>query len=205
MRILPFVLICILLLPVPALAADTDAVEQALPPSAREIMGDVTVRDAPGAGLWQRIVQWAAGALSGELKKAARSAAVALAVTLLCSVATALSGDGKAPEYVLLGGALAIMGVCMGDMRSFLAQAQTALLELSDFSKALLPAIAAGAAAGGKAASAAAKYAASMLFLDILMALGEKLVLPMIYLYLAAGAGEAAFGGLATGRILLYS
>ncbi len=192
MRVLTIILIFVLLLPVPALAADTGAVEEALPPSARAILGDAKVEGAAGGGLWHKLGAWVLGALEGEAKTAARSAAVALAVTLLCSVGAALSPDGKAPGYILLGGAMAIMAVCAGDMRSFLAQARTALLELSDFSKALLPAIAAGAAAGGKAASAAAKYAASALFMDVLISVGIRLVLPMIYAYAAAGAAHAA-------------
>ena len=206
MRALIVILIFLLLAPVQALAADTDQVEQALPPSAREILGEVTVRGAAGTGLWHRLGAWVMGALEGQFKTAVRSAAVALAVALLCSVAGALSGKGKTPEYVLLGGALAIMAVCAGDMRSFLAQTKTALLELSDFSRALLPAIAAGAAAGGKAASAAAKYAASALFMDVLMNVGIKLVLPMIYAYAAACAAHAALpSGALGGPVKLIS
>ena len=192
MKTLTVILIFLLLAPIPALAADAGAVEEALPPSARDILGDATVNDAAGGGLWHKIGAWVMDALGGQFKAAARSAAVALAVALLCSVAAALSDDGKTPEYVLLGGALAIMAVCAGDMRSFLGQAEAALFELSDFSKALLPAIAAGAAAGGRAASAAAKYAASALFMDVLMTVGIKFVLPMIYAYAAASAAQAA-------------
>ena len=118
MRALTVFLIFLLLSPVPALAADAGAVEEALPPSARQILGDATVNDAAGGGLWHKLGAWVMDALGGQLKAAARSAAVALAVALLCSVAAALSGDGKTPEYVLLGGALAIMAVCAGDKRT---------------------------------------------------------------------------------------
>ena len=51
MRVLTVILIFLLLAPIPALAADTDEVEQALPPSAREILGDATVRGAAGGGV----------------------------------------------------------------------------------------------------------------------------------------------------------
>ncbi len=192
MRTVLFLLICALLLPVPAMAAEAEAVEQALPESARAIMGDVGVYEAAGGGLWRRIWSWAVEALSGQLKAAARSACVALAVTLLCSLAAALSEGGKAPEYVLLGGAMAIMAVCAGDMRSFLGQTRQALAELSDFSRALLPTIAGASAAGGHGASAAAKYAASALFMDVLMTVGMDVVLPLIYTYAAASAANAA-------------
>ena len=193
MRTIAIFLIFCFLLTTPALAAtDTDAVEEALPEAAREILGDITVSNVRSGGVWQRIWQWVLSALQGQLAAAARSACVALAVTLLCSVAAALSEGGKTPEYILLGGALAIMAVCAGDMRSFLAQAQSALLELSDFSKALLPAIAASAAAGGHGAAAAARYAASALFMDVLMTVGIQVILPMIFAYAAASTANAA-------------
>ena len=187
-----FLLFC-LLLPAPALAADTDAVEQALPETARQILGDMTVEEASeDGGIWQRLWQWVLSALGGQLTAAARSACVALAVALLCSLAGALGEGGKSSEYVILGGALAIMAACAGDMRSFLGQAQEALLGLSDFSKALLPTVAASATAGGHAASAGARYAASALFLDVLMSLGLHVILPVIYAYAAASTANAA-------------
>ncbi len=192
MKTIALLLIFCFVLPVPALAAETDQVEQALPESARTILGDATVADASGGGLWQRIWDWVLSALSGQIGAAARSACVALAVTVLCSLAGALSENGKASEYVILGGALAVMAACAGDMRSFLGQARTALLELSDFSRALLPTIAASAAAGGHGAAAAARYAASALFMDILINAGIQVVLPVIYAYAAASAANAA-------------
>lgn len=186
-----FLIFCFLL-PVPALAVDTDAVEDALPGSARQIIGDATVDGSTDGSVWRRIWDWTLSALSGRLSTAARSASVALAVAMLCSLAGAVSEDGKTSGYVVLGGALAIMGACAGDMRSFLGQAEQALLELSDFSKALLPTVAAAAAASGRAASAAARYAASAVFLDVLMGLGLRVVLPVIYAYAAAATANAA-------------
>ncbi len=182
-----------LCLSVPALAVDTGEMEQALPESAKEILGDVTVDEASrGDGLWQRIWDWTVSALSGYLSSAARSAAVALAVTLLCSMAGALSETGKTSGYVLLGGTLAIMAACAGDIRSFLGQTEAALGELSDFSKALLPTVAASAAAMGRGASGAARYAASALGMDVLMTVSIKVALPVIRVYAAASAAEAA-------------
>ena len=193
MRAVAVLLIFLFLLPAPALAVDTDEVEHALPESAREILGDVTVDEASeGGGVWQRLWQWVTGALHEKLSQAARSACVALSVALLCSLAGAVSEDGKTSEYVILGGALAIMAACAGDMKSFLGQTQQALLELSDFSKALLPTVAASAAASGHGAAAAARYAASALFLDVMMGVGLRLILPCIYAYAAASTAHAA-------------
>ncbi len=196
MRALCAILILLLLAPVPALAVDTDAVEQALPDAAREILGDVTVKDGlTAAKLWERVWSWTQRALAEQAGKAAKSACVALTVALLCSMAGAVSADGRTPEYVILGGALAIMGACAGDIRSYLAQVQTALADLAGFSKTLLPTVAAAAAAGGHGAAGAARYAASALFIDVLMTVGTGAVMPMIYAYAAASTAAAALPG----------
>jgi stage III sporulation protein AE len=176
-----------------AWAVDTDALEQALPESAQEILGDVTLSDIQsGQGVWQKVWDWIKQQGKTQLFQAARSAGVALSVTLLCSVAASSSADGKTPDYVLLGGALAIMGCCAGDIQSFLSQVQTALVEIQDFSKALLPCIAAAATATGHGASGAARYAASALFLDVLMTVANQVVIPMIQAYGVVSTAHAA-------------
>lgn len=177
----------------PALGVDTSALEEALPSSVREVLGDITVSDViAGEGLWKTAAGWIKEQGMAFVSDALRSAGVTLAVTLLCSVAGAASPDGKTPEYVILGGALAIFGMCAGDMRSFLDQVQTALTELSDFSRALLPCVAAASTAVGKGASGAARYAVSALSLDVLMTVGTGLVLPLISAYAAASTAHAA-------------
>ena len=181
------------LLTAPALAVDVSEMETALPETAREILGDVTVQDMmTGGDVMQSVKDWCGSQISRAAAGAARSACIVLSVTLLCSVAAAISPEGKMPEYVLWGGALAVFGVCAGDISAFLEQVQRALIELSDFSKALFPCIAASATAVGKAASGAARYAASALFLDVLMTVSQRLILPIIYAYAALSTASAA-------------
>ncbi|MCD7845445.1 MAG: hypothetical protein LUG57_06280 [Oscillospiraceae bacterium] len=184
----------------PALAVDTDEVEQALPEAAQEILGETTVSDAvSGVGLFKTIWQWAVSAAGEQLSRAAKSACTALSVALLCSLAGAVSESGKTPDFAVMAGALAIMSCCAGGMTSFLGQTEAALAELSDFSKALLPCIAAASAAAGSGAAGAARYTASALGLDVLMTLGVQAILPLIYAYAAVSAADAALPGGALG------
>lgn len=193
MKKLLLLFLCVLLLTTPALAVDTDALEDAMPETARDVFGDVTVRDMlSGEGVFDRLWEWASAKAAGFVSDAARSALTVLAVTLLCSVAGAFSADGKTPGYVLLGGALAIFGACVGDIHSFLGQVRAALGELQDFSRALLPCIAASSAAVGRGAAGAARYTVSALFLDALMTAGQDLILPMIGAFGAVSAANAA-------------
>lgn len=190
-RIVLFLVFCALFT-VSAQAADAGDVERALPGSASEILGEAGISDAAEGGLFTRVWEWIRQNIAGYLAEAARSASAVLAVTLLCSAGAAMAKDGKAPGYVLMGGALAIFGVCAGDLRSFIGQVTGAMGDLSDFSKALLPTVTAAAAASGRAASSSARYAVSALFLDILMNLGTGFVLPSIYAYAVISTADAA-------------
>lgn len=179
-------------LTVSAGAVDIGALEEALPDSAREILGDVSVASVADGSVWKNVKEYVRGQVSSFAASAGRSAGIALAVALLCSVAGAASPDGKMPEFVIMGGALAILGVCAGDMRAYLDQVRTAMAELSDFSRALLPCVTAASVAVGQGASAAARYVASALFLDVLMTVGTNFLLPLIGAYAAVSTAHAA-------------
>jgi hypothetical protein len=69
------------------------------------------------------------------------------------------------------------------------------LQALSDFSKILLPSLATAASMSGAITSASAKYAATALFMDVLITASIKIVMPLIYAYLAAVLADAAAGG----------
>lgn len=191
-KILIFVM-CALFLTGPARAVDTAEVERALPDEARQIVGELDWKT--GAGLTEsleKIGQWIGESLRSHLTQALTGAAVALAVTVLCSLAGSLSPDGKTPEFVFLGGALALTACCSGSLSGYLEQAREALNSMADFSRALLPCIASASAAGGQAVSGAARYAASSLFMDVLLTVGNRLVLPFVYAFVAAATARAA-------------
>lgn len=191
-KILLFALFC-LCLGVPVWALDTSAVAEAVPEAAAEIVGELDWQTGSGAAqALERVWNWAAEKAVDFLRTAMGSAVTALAVTLLCSAAGALCPGGKTPDYVVLGGALAVTAGCAGDISGYLSQAREALCGLCDFSRALLPCVAAASAASGQAVSGAARYAASSLFMDVLLSLGTNLVLPLIGAYVAAAAARAA-------------
>lgn len=189
-------LLCAALLCRPALAADYGAreVESALPREAREILGDVGAEDAlEPEGMFSRLGEAALEKLGSLWRPAARSAAELVAVALLCSAASAIT-EGRAGEYVLLGGVLAAAGIALGDARTFVSAGAETLGTLSEFSHALLPSLTAAAAAGGAVTAAAAKYAATALFMDVLITAARGLILPLVYIYMAAAVAHAATG-----------
>lgn len=176
-----------------AWAVDTDAVTEALPEPAREILGEVEIGAAvDGGAVMQRVWEYVRSHALERLAQAASSAAVAAAVVLLGSLAGALGPEGKEPEWVCFGAAMAVAGCCFGSMGGYLTQVRQTLYSLVDFSRALLPCIAAASAAAGHAVSGAARYAASCLFMDVLLSVGTGVILPLIYAYAAAATARAA-------------
>lgn len=176
-----------------AWAVDTSAVAEAMPDAARAILGEVDMGAAVDAdGLLGRVWDYIRASVGECVAEAAGGAVTAAAVVLLGSLAGALSPEGRAPDWVYFGAALAVAGCCFARMGGYLTQVRETLYSLSDFSRTLLPCIAAASAAAGHAASGAARYAASCLFMDVLLSVGTGAILPLIYAYVAAATAKAA-------------
>jgi len=171
----------------------TEELQNALPESAEEALGGLPV----SAGLRPdellgRLGERARSAAGNALGGAVKNAAAMFVAALVCSAAAPLT---QKSEYVTLAGVLAVACLAAADTPSLVSLGRETVDELCTFSRALLPTLAASAAAGGAVTSAAAKYAAAAMFMDILMTAAEKLVIPLVCAYIAAGVGAAALGG----------
>jgi stage III sporulation protein AE len=180
-----------------AKALDLDGVQDSLPEAAEEYMGSLRLTDSVGEadGILKKLRDGALDMLGDFLKAAAGSAAAMLTVAILCSLAGSLDIGGRVPAYVQLAGVVAIAAVAAADIHSFLGQGVETLQTLSDFSKALLPCLAAAATAAGALTSAAAKFAVTALYMDMLLNLASQVVMPVIYGYTALVIANAAVGG----------
>lgn len=135
--------------------------------------------------------------LPGALRRAVRSAVVLLTVVLLCALAGEVSGSLGAPaelDVTALAGALAVTAASVADIHALIGLGREALDRMSQFSKVLLPTMTAAAAAAGAPSGAAARQLATMLFSDVLLTLINSLLLPLVYLYVAACTAYAALG-----------
>lgn len=126
--------------------------------------------------------------LAGVIKKVLAIASVAV----VCAVAQAFAGD-EMPKYIPLAAAGAIAAVCVSDFGSFISLGVNAANDISLFSKTLLPAMCSLSAACGSLSSAALKYAASAFVMDLYIAAAQKLMIPLIYAYLAVTLAGCAF------------
>ena len=132
----------------------------------------------------------------GALRRAGRSGVLLLAVALLCGLAEGvreeLGSGGLDP--VRLAGAAAVTAIAVADVNTLMGLGKQALEQMDTFSKLLLPTVTAACAAAGAPASAAARQGATLLFLGLLLTLADRMILPLIYAYVAASAAHAALG-----------
>ena len=127
------------------------------------------------------------------VRKAVRSGVLLLTVVLLCGLAEGLYGGmgvSQTTDVVAIVGALAITAVAVADANSLIGMGREALEQMETFSKILLPTI-----------TAVARQLATMLFSDILITLINRLLLPLVYTYIAACVAYAAVGNEGLKRI----
>ena len=128
-----------------------------------------------------------------HFRGAAKSAVVVLAVTFLCSLASAFFPGGKAPEYVTIAGVFAIVTAVVTDTGALIQDGTETLYKISDFSTILLPCLSGIAATSGAVVSASAKCGATMLFMNVLLTVCVRFIAPLINVYLACVIANAAF------------
>lgn len=141
--------------------------------------------------------------ISGIVQKAVRSGILLLIVVLFCGLADGMHGGlGKLGlDVVAVAGALAVTVVAVADVNSLIGLGRKALSDIELFSKVLLPTITAAAAASGSPGGAVARQLATMLFSDVLLTLISRLLLPLVYAYVAACTVYAALGNEGLKRI----
>ena len=152
----------------------------------------------------QYILDTGSGQIFGVVRKALRSGILLLTIVLLCALADGVYsgiGGGATVDVVSLVGALAITAVAVADAHSLIGMGREALDHMELFSKALLPTITAAAAASGSPGGAVARQVATMLFSDVLMTLITRLLMPLVYAYIAASVAYAAVGNEGLKRI----
>lgn len=114
------------------------------------------------------------------------------AICALCSMVSIFAGR-ELESLICLCGCAAVALICISDMDSYIKMGEDAINEISDFSKAILPALCTAGASGGAVGASAAKYAASTLFIDVFVTAAQKIILPLILLFTASSVACAAF------------
>lgn len=162
------------------------AVEESLPDEAKEISGNLELDgDYDTGGALNRLLKSFLETISTELKKELKSVFAIAAISVFCAAGMSICADKGMAEYISMAACVAVSAMLAGSMDGIVSSATSALNQLSDYSKAAMPAVFAASAACGAVVSSPAKYAAVCLALDVLMSVSQRLVIPLIYGYLA--------------------
>jgi stage III sporulation protein AE len=202
MKRLFFIMLFALLLTVDAKAAEVpEDLTDALPPAAEDLLEEVDPSGATGfSDGVGRILEQAAGQVKDVLRQRLRGAASILLVAVLCgAVEGAYQGAGGKPTpYLSMAGALSVTALTAGSLDSLLGLGAETIDQLSTFSKALLPTLAAATAAAGAVSTATFQQVTTVFLADLLMNLIDGLLLPLVYLYIGV---LTAAGCLPGGRL----
>ncbi len=129
------------------------------------------------------------------LSQGVRCVAVICAVSFLTSSVEAFSplGDSGAVRTSLsLVGAIAVTATASGSFSSVMGMGKEFISGIEDFSKVLLPTVAAAEATCGSAGAATVKAAITLLFSDILITVINRALVPLVYINIFAATANAA-------------
>ncbi len=186
------VLLVLLLALVPGAAAsedlwtqfDTGAVERAVPSSAGDAVSEISADKASLNGGISGLMSSMQNQAGGLFRQSLSSMLLIIVVLVLCGVANSFL-DGSRQDIVTLSGVLGVAAVAVGDVNGVIQTARLALDQINTFALTLLPAMAGATTAMGRPASAVARQAATMFFSSMFLSLLDKVLLPLLLVYLA--------------------
>ena len=181
------VVILIFSLAIPASAAELTA--PTVPQSGAEVMPEKT--DSFGDGLL-KLLENALGQLRPDLKEASRVSLGVVAAVMMVSLLQSFSGSVKTTAE--FAGTTAIAAGLLLSANSLIRLAAETITEISEYGKLLLPVMTAAMAAQGGVSSSAALYTGTALFDAVLSSLISRLLVPMVYLFLALAVANSAMG-----------
>lgn len=202
MKKLLIILLLCLILPHSVWAADlideqadamgTSVLEDELPKEASELLDGVSPTESLDFwGHCKRLFFQVLGGSESSLKSGLRLCAVLLAIVTLCAMLR-MTTTHDLTGAISVVGSLGICTACVGTFHGMITLAVHTIQDLSNYTACLLPVMASASAMSGGMTSAGALYAGTVLFSELLMRLITKILIPLVYFYLAMSTAEAA-------------
>ena len=171
-------------------AADVPGeVEDAAPEAAAELLEGADLSGAAGFsdGL-ERILGNVLPQVQSILRQRVKGAAAVLLVVVLCGAVDGFyqGAGGKVTLFLPMAGALSITLLTAGSLDALIGLGAETIDQLTVFSQALLPTLAAATAASGAITTATVQQVATVFLVDLLLRLIDGLLLPLVYLYIGA-------------------
>ncbi len=142
-----------------------------------------------GGAAW--LAQSARDAATELLRSGVRDAALLTLTALICGAAGGIADAAGETRYVSWCGVLALTTLAAGDLRALIGLGARTVDDLGTLSKLLLPTLATAMAAGGFASTAGVWQVTTLMVCEVLSDAVERLLLPLVYCYIAASAAGA--------------
>ncbi len=120
-----------------------------------------------------------------------RTAGLILSAVLLSSL---MDPDGTFGKYAEIAACLAVTAAVVGDLRSMIGLGVETVGKIHTYLRLLLPGMVTLMFAAGGFTGAGAVSGAAAVFFDVLIALTERFLIPLIWVYTALTAAEAILG-----------
>ena len=160
-----------------------------VPDGAAEIMPQDT-GDLGGSIL--SMLQKAFAELNPQIVQSAGICLCLIAAVMLIGILRQL--PGKSISVVEFAGVLAVAGILLHQTNSLVNMAANTVMELSEYGKLLLPVMTAALASQGGITGSAALYTGTAVFDTILSGAIARLLIPLVYIFLALSVACAATG-----------
>ena len=201
------IVLCLLTTDVLAVSQMPEELIENLPDQAKELLRDADISSTGGvtASIGNIMADIAARAKDVLLWQTKGAVSVFL-IVILCSLLEGFQiKAGEMSDFVLsMIGAMAITMLTIGSMDSLMGLAAETIKQLREFSKILLPVLAAAIAGTGAVTTATFQQMTVVMLVDFLLALIHRMMVPLTYLYIgvltvSACLPEGVLSGLAEG------
>lgn len=172
---------------------DLSKLEHAVPSAAAELLRDANGADTDFGSRVLSLLRKAVLKLDSFFAQSLRDIMLILAILVLAAIA-GVEERNEAKRATVLAGILAIMSAGAVQLKSLLQLGEDTLMEMQGFSDLLLPVITSTAAASGNFTASGALYFGATAFSALLLHLMTAWMVPMLYVFLALRAADAAAG-----------
>ena len=163
------------------------------PPDAPDSVMDIMPEEPEtfGEGLWM-LVKAVIVKVQPELGEAAGVCLSVIGAGLLISLLQPMADRSK--KLTELTGTLSVAMILLRPTQSFVNLGIHTITEMLSYGKLLLPVMTTGLAAQGGVGKSAALYSGTAVFITVLGSLLGKLLVPVVYIYLALAVSNSAIG-----------
>ena len=170
-----------------------EAIEGALVGEQRELLGQVSATEAPDfIEAVQHLLSRAVLQAADYVPQSLRAAGAILAVCAICGMVGSISLPGNTQQ---IAGVAALAAAMFANIKTLIGVSTETVHSLATYAELLLPALGTAAAASGAITAGPAIYGITVLFSNLLLTAITHILIPLLYVFLALSAADAALGG----------